>query len=137
MSATNFPQAPLRVGTRLASRGAKAQRCLTGVSSSSGCESRASGSPADGQSVGTTDPRKRCSPSSEPSDLAVRRSARRLSILGSRASASRLPGSARPTVDGTRPEGGDALAFFDDVSLLSLLGGFVVLAAFFFFGFCW
>lgn len=39
---------------------------------------------------------QRRAPSSEPSDRAVRRSARRLHLLGSRASASRLPGSARP-----------------------------------------
>lgn len=49
---------------------------------------------------------------SEPSDLAVRRSARRLHLLGSRASASRLPGSARPTDGGTRPAGGNARDFF-------------------------
>ena len=55
-------------------------------------------------------------PSTEPSVLAVRRSARRLDLLGSRASASRLPGSARPMADGTRP------ADADDVSLASLAG---------------
>lgn len=53
---------------------------------------------------------------SEPSDLAVRRGARRLDLLDSRSAASRLPGSARPMVDGTRPV--DA----DDVSLVSLIG---------------
>lgn len=55
----------------------------------------------------------------EPCDREVSRSARRLNLLGSCAvapRASRLPGSARPTVDGTRP------ADVDDVSLSSLLG---------------
>lgn len=50
--------------------------------------------------------------SSEPCDLAVSRSARRLHLLGSRASASRLPGSARPTDGGTRPAGGNARDFY-------------------------
>lgn len=50
--------------------------------------------------------------SSEPCDRAVRRSARRLHLLGSRASASRLPGSARPTDGGNRPAGGNARDFF-------------------------
>lgn len=48
----------------------------------------------------------------EPCDFAVRRSARRLHLLGSRASASRLPGSARPTDGGNRPAGGNARDFF-------------------------
>lgn len=48
----------------------------------------------------------------EPCDLAVRRSARRLHLLGSRASASRLPGRTRPTDGGTRPAGGSARDFY-------------------------
>lgn len=54
----------------------------------------------------------------EPSDRVGQRSARRLSILGSRGGstrACRLPGSARPMVDGARPDG-------DPVTLASVVG---------------
>lgn len=102
---------------------------------------------------------------SEPCDLAVRRSARRLHLLGSRASASRLPGSAREAAGGNRPAGGNARDFFaaglpcvmgdserdeqdgrpvdrqlgrtsSDVSLLNVFGGLCVLAIIFYLGFC-
>lgn len=67
----------------------------------------------------------------EPCDLVGQRSARRISILGSRASASRLPGSARPMVDGTRPVGAD------DVSPASLIGCALVGVATFLVLFAW
>ena len=54
----------------------------------------------------------------EPSDRDVSRSVRRLSLLGSRGGSShacRLPGSARPMVDGARPDG-------DPVTLASVVG---------------
>ncbi len=76
-----------RRGMRLASVQEKAQRCLGGVTP-------------------------------EPSDREVSRSARRLSILGARGGSSharRLPGSARPKVDGARPD--DA-----PVTLASMVG---------------
>ncbi len=54
----------------------------------------------------------------EPSDREVSRSERRLSLLGARGGSShacRLPGSARPMVDGARPD--DA-----PVTLASMVG---------------
>lgn len=53
--------------------------------------------------------------SSEPCDLEVSRSARRLAHLvarGGSTRARRLPGSARPTDGGNRPAGGNARDFF-------------------------
>lgn len=76
-------------------------------------------------------------PSSEPSDRVGQRSARRLNLLGSCAvapRASRLPGSARPTVDGTRP------ANDDDVSLASVCGSALVVVGAFLLAlvvYCW
>lgn len=75
--------------------------------------------------------------SPEPCDRAVRRSARRLSLLGSRGGSShacRLPGSARPMVDGTRP------ADDDDVLLATLCGSALVVVGAFLLAlvvYCW
>lgn len=126
-------QATLRVGMRLASVQAKAQRCLGGVTSEP-CDREVSRSV---RRLALLRPNSSVGQSSGP---VPRRSAVQLGLgaslgsCGGSSRASRLPGSARPTVDGTRP------ANDDDVSLASVCGSALVVVGAFLLAlvvYCW